>query len=111
MEEFYSTIQAAACQALRQFFNQEATPGADPLLELVAVLVATAADSPPADSSLTTDQWFRWNQLSMDREQEVLAVMLTIMEQEQLSPPNEITRLKSWAENLVLATLDRLATM
>ena len=110
MGQFANTLRRQAARALLSEFHQEATPGNDPVLELIGILLGDedASESPPAGSSLTTEQWMTWNQLAMDREAELVRAVTRVVDREATELPQERQAMRAWAAWLVLSTLDEM---
>ena len=113
MNEFAIEMRRRAVQAMRQVYRREATPATDPVLELIALLLEDEAGdvSSRSDCSITTEQWSTWNQLAMDREQELVAATMRVLEAERIALPSQADAMRQWAAWLVAATLDRLEMM
>lgn len=110
MSEFAIEMRRRAVQAMRQVYRREATPATDPVLELIALLLEDEVGdvSSQPGCSITTEQWSTWNQLAMDREQELVAAMMHVLEEERIGLPPQVDAMRPWAAWLVAATLDRL---
>jgi len=111
MAEFASMIRQRASEVLRQMYQHEATPEIDPILELIGFLLEDGAGgvSPPADSSVTTEQWLTWNELALTRQTELVRTMTSVLERERMELPTELVVMRTWAACLVLSTLESLA--
>ena len=110
MGEFASRIREQAAEAMRQVFRQEATPGMDPLIELIGFFLEdeTGSNLSSDNSSLTTEQSLNWNQLAMDCQEELAEIMTSILDFERLRFPTEPEAMRRWAIGLVFCTLDRM---
>jgi hypothetical protein len=113
MSEFANTIRRQAEEALWRISHQQAALGMEPLLQWVMFLLAddTGSVLSPPDCEVTDDQWFTWNLLAMDREQELVAEMLGLLEAENMPLPLELKAARSWANSVVLGTLDRMGML
>ena len=110
MGEFANRIREQAAEAMRQVFRQESAPGTDPLIEVIGFLLAdeTGSNLSSDNSSLTTEQWLNWNQLAMDRQDELAEIMTSILDFERLRFPSEPEAMRMWAIGLVHCALDRM---
>jgi hypothetical protein len=113
MGEFANKVRASAATAMRQVYRQDATPGMDPMLELIGCLLGndTGSEAPPTDPSVTLEQWLIWNQLVMDREEELVEEMTRVLEWEEAELPCEPEAMRAWAAWLVLNSLDRMGML
>lgn len=110
MGEFANEVREWATAALRRMLQQEPTPGMNPIVEWIGFLLEDGAGgvSSPVDPTVTSEAWLTWNQLAMDREEELVEAMTHILEREQLTPPQKTEALRQWAAGLLLSTLDEL---
>ncbi|MEX2171083.1 MAG: hypothetical protein WD851_17320 [Pirellulales bacterium] len=99
MNEFAQKIREEAVQALQSQQQQKGNPDNDPIVELVAVLVE--------EGTVTTDQWLTWNQLAMDRPEELSQMITKVLEYEKVKLPQDQEALREWAASLLVNTLDR----
>src|SRR5438067_1022604 len=85
MNEFVSAIRHRAAEALRTEFRQEATPGTDPIVELIGFLLdeAIGSDSLPANLTLSPEQWTTWNELVLLYEVDVIQAMSNVLNRER----------------------------
>lgn len=110
MNEFANTIRERAAEALKQIYRQEPTPGMDPVVELVGLLLGDEMGGvqSPEVYSVTTEQWLTWNQMAMEQPKELARSAMTVLKREQMNLPTEPEALRNWAEWLLLATLDQI---
>ena len=110
MEDYLQTTYRQAVEILAERFGRQLTPRESPLLELVTCLLEDGAGGclAPPDSSLSTDEWLRWNHLVSSRPLPLLATTIEVLQEEQFPLPEELTKLWHWATWLLLSTLDRL---
>jgi hypothetical protein len=82
----------------------------DPILELVGYLLEDGAGgiSSSLGTEVTTDQWLTWNQLSMEQHGELARTITTVLEEEMVELPRELTAMPQWAACLLLSALDRM---
>lgn len=113
MSEFANLISQRARDALRRVYGQEATPGMNPLLELIVALLEDGAGgvSASAEIRVTTEQWLDWNQLALERHEELVQAMEEALEKEEMELPAERDAMRNWAANLLLSTLDRMGML
>lgn len=111
MHEFADTIRQQAAEALRPLFKMESSLETDPIVELVGFLLEDGAGGvlslPPLP--VTTDEWLAWNQLVMDRQQELVETLNEVLEAERVILPTRVAAMREWAAWLLLSTLDRMA--
>ena len=110
MGEFGESVRQQAAETLRRVFCQEGTPGVDPVLELMGVLLEDGPEgkAPAGESLISTAEWMSWNLLILDREEDVSRSITEILEREEMEFPEEPAKLRQWAANLVLMTLGEL---
>ena len=113
MGEFANRIGERAAEAVRRMYQQEVAVGMDPIVELIGFLLEDGAGGvlPPADAPITTPQWLTWNQLVMERQEELVQTMTSVLEEEQAELPSEVAAMRSWAACLLLSTLDRMGML
>ena len=107
MDGFASECRRQAMEALRQIFRQEATPGSDPLVELIGRLLGDPAVSDQFPGTLTMEQWLTWNELVLNQPQGLLRAMESVLNREQTTLPSDLPSLQLCAECLILSTLDQ----
>ena len=110
MNEFAEMVRQQAAEALRPIFQQQATPQADPIVELIGFLLEDGAGgvlSPP-QVPVTTDQWHFWHQLAMEREAELVKTLASVLQDERVELPTKTEAMQQWAAWLLLSTLDRM---
>ena len=110
MGEFASEVRQHAAETIRQEFSTQPSPEADPLVELVSFLLEDGAGGvdAPHESPVTTDQWLAWNAMAMDRPRELTLALTVLVEREQMTLPAERARMRTWAAQLLVMTLDEL---
>lgn len=110
MSEFANTLRENVAQAIRREFHQEPISETNSLLELIAMLIADEDGiiMLPPICEVTEAQWFTWNQLAMDREEELIQEIFRRAEEENLTLPSGLPAMRAWANSLVLSTLDEL---
>lgn len=110
MSEFANMITQRAADLLRRTFQQETPREANPLLELIGVLLEDGAGGvmPSLVTTVTTEQWQRWNQLALERPQELILTMTEVLEQERTQLPAELGAMQNWAACLLLSTIDQM---
>ena len=113
MGEFANKTRARAADALRRIYQQEATPGMDPVLELIGFLLEDGAGGvlPLSEVPVTTEQWLAWSQLTMERQQELVSTTTRVLEGEGMELPSEVDAMRNWAACLLLSTLDQMGMM
>ena len=111
MGEYANSLRQQAAGALRQTFRQAATPGIDPIVELIGRLLGDETDHIPCStrSALTNDQWSIWNELALTHPQILTRAITRLIERERLDLPVTLETMRIWAATLVLSTLDWLA--
>ena len=109
MDGYASEIGEQAQTILREKCQQEATPGIDPIVELIGALLADdcGGETTPADFSLTADQWLTWNELALRSQSELSRTITQVLERELAKIPQELSALRTWAAWLVLSVLDQ----
>lgn len=110
MSEFANRIRTRAAETLLRLSEQEPPKKADPILELIGFLLADDSGGlvPPADSSVSMDQWLTWNRLALMQPESLSETVTRLLEQERMELPQEPAALRQWAADLLLATLDLL---
>ena len=113
MGECVKRISKQAARAMREIFGEEPTPGENPLLELMGLLLGDGSgdvQSPPA-VPITNQQWLDWHYLTLMNPRQVIAVMEYILRSEQTKLPSQQEVMRIWAACLLLSTLDQLEMM
>lgn len=110
MGEFAIRASEEAKLALRRYFHHEPAPAANPILELIGFLLEDKAGGvfAPPEAPVTTSQWITWNELMLDRQQELVEEVTNLLDEERLRMPPGREALRSWAACLLLLTLDRM---
>lgn len=110
MSEFADTIRQQAADALQPLYPMEASTETDPIVELMEFLLEDGAGGvlPPVVIPVTTDQWLSWNQLNMDRPDELSETIDQLLEEERVELPIELEAMREWAAWLLVSTLDRM---
>ena len=108
MDEFADLNRKLAAEWLRQMFQQEVTPGMDPILELIGCLLEDGAGgvTSPVELQVTTDDWLTWNQFVLSIPRALIETVAEVLEREGLEVPTEKESLQNWAACLVLCTLE-----
>ena len=113
MGEFVNHVSRQAIRAMREIFGREPTPGENPLLELMGLLLGDAfgeVQSPPT-VPITSQQWLDWHHLALMKPEELTAAMNLVLETEQRKFPRQGEAMRTWAASLFLKTLDQLEMM
>ncbi len=113
MGEFANTQRRQAAQALRTIFQQDPGRGADPMIELIGLLLADEGGGvfQHPEMDVTTEQWFTWNRLLMERRRVLARMVQREAEREHLRLPEGETAMRSWAAQVLMSTLDRLGML
>jgi hypothetical protein len=113
MGVFVNYVSRQAAMAMRELFGQEPTPGGNPLLELMDLLLGDGFGEvqPPPTVPITSQQWLDWNYLSLMSQHELLAAMDHVLKSEQSELPWDQEAMPTWAASLLLRTLDQLPMM
>jgi len=113
MDEFVKRTTEQAAKALREIFGQAPLPGANPLLELMGLLLGDEFGEvqPPAAVPITSQQWLDWHHLALMKPEELLIAMNLVLETEQAKLPPELEAMRRCAASLMLKTLDQLEEM
>jgi len=113
MGGFVNHVSRQATTAMREIFGREPTPGENPLLELMGLLLGDdfGEVQPPPTVPITSQQWLDWHYLSLMCPQELLAAMELVLKSEQSELPWEREAMPTWAASLLLRTLDQLPMM
>jgi hypothetical protein len=110
MGEFANRASEDARLSLRRYFHHEPIPAANPILELIGFLLEDKAGGvfAPPEAPVTTSQWTNWNELMLDRQQELVEEVTNLLDEERMRMPPGRESLRSWAACLLLLTLDRM---
>jgi hypothetical protein len=110
MDEFADLNRKRAAEWLRPMFQQEVTPGMDPILELIGCLLEDGAGgvTSPVGLQVTTDEWLTWNQFVLSIPKGLSETVAEVLEKEWLGVPIEKELLPNWAACLVLCTLEHM---
>lgn len=113
MGEFADSVRKQAAETVRHVSQEEVPSGADPLLELMAVLLEDGAGGiqAPNKVSVSTEQWLTWNRLASEHKPALVRTMTRELETERVGLPTETDAMTTWAAQLLLATLGRLGMM
>ena len=113
MDEFVRQISNQAAKALREIFGQAPLPGANPILELMGLLLGDGFGEiqPPPAIPISSQQWVDWHHLALMKPEELIAAMNFVLEAEQRHIPREREAMRLWAASLMLSTLDQLELM
>lgn len=108
MGEFARSTRKRAAETVTRLQGQE--PEGDPILQLVSLLLGDEAGDVQiiSQNPISTEEWLLWNQLAMDREEELVQAMTEVLETERLPLPTEEEPMRNWAAFLLQETLDRL---
>jgi hypothetical protein len=109
MDERPGRIRNHAENLLVALSGQQAMPGVDPIVELISFLLAGQSEdtSLPDDSSLSMENWLRWNDLALSQPGRLSQAIDQVMIRETMDLPQEQTTLRVWAAWLVLTVLDQ----
>jgi len=109
MGERPNRIRNPAENLLIALSGQEATPGVDPIVELIAFLLARQSEDVtlPDDSSLPMENWLAWNELALSQPGRLSRAIDQVLNRETLELPQEQETLRVWAAWLVLTVLDQ----
>jgi hypothetical protein len=110
MSEFANLMKQRAKDAMGRIYGQEATPGMNPVLELIVALLEDGAGGVLArmEMPVTTEQWLTWNQLALERQEDLVQTVKEVLEEEEMELPSEHEEMRSWAACLLLSTLARM---
>jgi hypothetical protein len=110
MDEYANTIRRKATGAFRLMYRLEPSPGVDPIIELISFLLEDGAGGiiALAETPVTTEQWLRWNRLSMERHHALERMVTWILERERMDLPTSTEAMQEWAAQVLLLTLDRM---
>ena len=110
MSEFANLMRQRAKEALARIYGQEATPEMNPILELIITLLEDGAGGVLArvEMPVTTEQWFAWIQLTLERQEELAQTVKEVLEEEEMELPAEHEEMRNWAACLLLSTLARM---
>ena len=113
MGEFANKLRKQAAQTLRALHQEEVASGTDPLVELIGFLLEDGAGGVlwRASAPVTTPQWLTWNQLILNRQDEVVQTVTNVLEAERTQLPTEVEAMREWAAWLLLSTLDRMGML
>ncbi len=110
MNEYVRELENEAKSILAEKFGRRPTSEENPVLELVTTLledgVGGVRDIP--NSTLTTDEWLRWNRLLLANPRLVRETASALLLEEEFPLPQTERALLDWAVWLLLSTLDRL---
>jgi len=110
MSEFADSIRQQAAEAIEPLYQETTNSRTDPIVELIGFLLEDGAGGvlSPAQVPVTTDQWLTWHQLAIEREEELLEMMVKVLEVERAELPTNTEAMRKWAAWLLLSTLDRM---
>ncbi len=113
MGEFANALRQQAAQVLRTMFQHDPGRGADPVLELIGFLLADEGGGvfQHPDTNVTTEQWFTWNRLLVERPRLLRQTARREVEREWPALPQGREAMQSWAAQLLLSTLDHLGML
>lgn len=113
MGEFAIRTRKRAAETLRRLILQEVAAEADPILELIGFLFEDGSHgvTPLADFLITSEQWLTWNQLALERADDLTKMITRLLEREQMELPVERSAMNQWAASLVLETLDQMTML
>jgi hypothetical protein len=113
MGEFANTIRRQAAQTLRTRFQHDPGHPADPVLELMGLLLEDGAGGflLLPDTPVTTEQWITWNRLVQNQPRAVVRVLTRELERERVVLPRDKEAMRTWSAQLLLSTLDRMGML
>ncbi len=80
-------------------------------MELLSFLLEEEAGGVVSTMPVTMDQWLTWNELLMNREEELVQTIVDFLEEEGIDLPQETTAMREWAAHLLLSTLDQMGML
>ncbi|MGE0705625.1 MAG: hypothetical protein AB7P22_16990 [Vicinamibacterales bacterium] len=112
MNEFAERVRQAAREALRKEYGRSIPAGTDPVIELISFLLEDGAGGvrPPLDTPVTTEEWLAWNRRVMCDPTGLAEMVAAVLDWELMNLPRDANARRTWAAQLLLSTLDRMAT-
>lgn len=110
MDEYMRELESEAKTILAEKFGRRPTPDENPILELATALLEDGSGGVKdiSNSTLTTDEWLRWNRLLLANPRLVRETASALLLEEEFPLPQTEQALLDWAVWLLLSTLDRL---
>lgn len=111
MNEFAMRVRRQARDALRTDYRRTIPVGTDPVIELISFLLEDGAGGvcQPLDTPVTTEEWLAWHRLVMRDPTEVAEMVAAVLDWELMNLPRAPNAQRTWAAQLLLSTLDRMA--
>ena len=112
MSEFTKRLRQEARDALRADYGWTIPAGTDPVIELISFLLEDGAGGvrPPLDTPVTTEEWLAWNRRVMCDPTGLAEMVAAVLDWELMKLPRGPNARRTWAAQLLLSTIDRMAT-
>lgn len=112
MNEFAERVRQAARDVLWKEYGRTIPAGTDPVIELIGLLLEDGAGGilPPSDTPVTTREWLTWNRLVMRDPTGMSKAVASVLDWELMKLPRQPNARPTWAAQLLLSTIDRMAT-